>query len=85
MKEGILFKQKRVHIPTEYTPDLDYSIEWFVRWDEPERGLRNLSLPIHPKNDYFDSINFKEGDKVNFKQVYYADMHESWDCAELIQ
>jgi len=81
-KEGKLFKQKRIHIPTEYTPDLN-EFEWFVRWDDPERGLGNLSLPLHPKNDYFDSTNFKEGNTVRFKQVYYADVHKSWDCAEI--
>jgi len=83
LQDGVLFKKKRQHLPSEYTPDLD-AFEWIVRWDEPDRGLFNLSLPLHPKNDYHQGALFKEGDKVKFRAVFYADVHESWDCAELV-
>lgn len=82
--EGVLEKRNRKHLPTAYIPDLD-DHEWFVRWHEPERGLRNLSLPLHPENDYFNGCNYTVGQKVKFTQSYYCDRFESWDCAKPIE
>ncbi len=81
--KGHLFKQKRVNLPSKYMTDLD-NHEWFVKWDYPERGVSNLSLPIHP-DDYLDNESkFEVGKEIEFTQSYYCDVHKSFDCAKLI-
>jgi hypothetical protein len=80
--EGVLEKRKRQHIPSQFTPDLE-RCEWFVKWDEPERGLGNLSLPLHPDDDCLKGVLLKDGQKIKFTQSYYCDIHESWDCAKI--
>lgn len=83
-KVGELFQKRRVHIPSEYTPDIS-EFEWFVKWDDPVRGVYNCTLPVHPENDCLHGITYKVGAKVSFRQVYYCDTHESFDCARIVE
>lgn len=82
--EGVLEKRKREHIPSQFTPDLE-DYEWFVRWNESERGLSNLSLPLHPEDDYLKGALLSEKQRIKFTQSYYCDFGKSWDCAKITE
>lgn len=64
---------------------------WIVIWDDPVKGLTNISLPLHPdhlyddgdlQSDYYPEL--KEGGTVKFTQVVFNDIFGYYDCAKLL-
>jgi len=68
--------------------------KWRVYWDDPQRGLFNLSLPLHPDylydHEYDGDVmsyhypQLKEGNDLRFTPVTFCDRWGNFDCAKLI-